>query len=192
MRRAPDARVEAYRGGRREVQALGPAVDRHPHAVVGALRPRSPERRAPRHRISRRRARRARGATAGSCRSSSPCAVGGQRVSPAARQASSTAAASRSGRCGRWKTQPVDARTALPLCGSTVSPASTHGVGARRVGHADDRARVARDRRPRRSTATSAGGPASARSRRHVEEVADGEEALRGDGVGERSPRPGR
>ncbi len=182
-------RVEADGGRGGQVEALGAAVDRDPHAVVGPRRDGRRARRAPRRRRPRPPARRAPRRAAGSCRSSSPCASATSRVSPAAAQASSTAAASRSRASGRWKTLPVEARTALPLCGSTVSPASSTASAP-----AASATRITVPTLPGSAmpaqTATSDGRAPSAAASGDVEQVADRHEALRGDGVGQRLGGP--
>ena len=118
--------------------------------------------------------------------SSSPAASAASRVRPAARQASRTASTSRSRASGRWNTLPVDARTALPLCGSTVSPASSTASATGRVGHPDHGAGVARvgDAGAARRPGSGAG---QRDGRRDVEQVADGHDALRRHRVRQRA-----
>ena len=117
-------------------------------------------------------------------------AVGGEQREPGARgRPSSTAAASRSRASGRWKTLPVDARTALPLCGSTVSPASRTAPAP-----AASATRITVPALPGSRDADQhrdeGGRPGERDPDGHVEEVADGDEALRGDGVRERLRGP--
>ena len=78
----------------------------------------------------------------------------------------------------------MEARTALPLCGSTVSPVSSTAPAPGGVGDADHGARVARVGDP-----DEHGDQRRARGQRaverHVEQVADGDQALRGDRLGQ-------
>ena len=63
--------------------------------------------------------------SAASSRSSSACASAATRRRPAAVQASRTSGMTRDRAIGRWKRLPAEARTALPLYGSTESPANS-------------------------------------------------------------------
>ena len=125
------------------------------------------------------------GATAGSCRSSSPCASATSVVSPAARQAAERGARCRArarsggGTASRW-TPARPCRCA----GRPCRPRAPRRRPPPRRPPARPCPRC-RDRPPPTHTATSCGAPASARVERHVEQVADGEDALRRDGVGE-------
>ena len=180
----PHARVEAYRGGRGEVEALGPAVDRHPHAVVGGLRQRSPVRRAPRRRTSTRWARRAPVRPPGRAgRARRARRRRAWRARPRGRPPSA-AAVSRSRAMGeveqrsRW-TPARPCRCAGRPCRPRAR--RRRPPPRRPPARPCPRCRDRRPRRTRRRARRTREGPRE----RHVEQVADGEDALRRDGVGE-------
>ena len=119
-------RVETDGGCRREVEALGPAVDREPHHRVGQAGHGGPEAPTPRCRTSRPYDERGHRLSSSSSRSTSPAPSAARTTIPASCTAAHGLDHRHSGH-DRHVEERADARTgpALPLYGSTDSPAST-------------------------------------------------------------------
>ena len=140
----PGAGVQAHRRRGRQVQALGPAVDRDAHPVVGGRGELRPAGRAPRCRTARRSGRPGRRPRAGRPGPSSPRPSAASRVSPAARQAVEHGAGVAV--AGERQVEHAAGGRAHRLAVVRVDRVAGehHRVGAGGVGDPDDGAGVAR------------------------------------------------
>ena len=180
----PGGGVQADGGGGGQVQALGPAVDRHGHRLVGQREQLGGQAPGLVAEQPGGRRRPVRPPAASRSSSGAGAAVGGQHPQPGgAQRARPRSASGAPVTTGRWNRLPAEARTHLLLYGSTEAAGEDHAVGPGRVGGAQHRAGVARvadvgqdDRDQPRAGVGQLG-------QRDVDEPADRQQALRRDGL---------
>ena len=179
--------VEADRGGRREVERLGPAVDRHPHDVVERARTASGRPQASLPKTQRSAAEQV---GVGQHRAS-PAPSAARTCRPRAAQRASVAATGRAPVTPAGGTASRRTRARTCRCRRRRGPAEQHGVGARGVG-----ARMTVPALPGSRTWASTRDQARPGVQHgaevDVERAADRDQPLRGHGLGQRRRSPRR
>ncbi len=179
--------VQAHRRGRSQVQALGAAVDRHPHPRVGRRRRAPAGRPCASEPNSHAVGAASRPASASSSRSLGAVRVGREHREAGRPQLATTAAAAAPPRTtSTWNRLPALARTHLPLYGSTAPSGEDHRRRRRPRRRCAAPCRRCPGRGSRRAPRPAPGRRRSTAPRSRVQVPADRDHALRRDGLGQR------